>query len=77
MVKTTTLTDNFTVKQFHAEHGEDAIILFAMDADKKLKVRVASGNFEATKGDRIVAIVLPPPADEITHAQENSTEGLT
>lgn len=77
VVKSTTLTGNFTLKQFRDKHGDDSIILFAIDSDGKLKVRTVKGTFEATTGDRIMAIILPEFVDVVEHTDENSTEGLT
>jgi NhaP-type Na+/H+ or K+/H+ antiporter len=77
VVKTTTLTDNFTLKQFLAKHGEDSIILFAMEADGKLKVRTVKGAFEPAAGDRVIAIVIPALAEPVVQMEDNSIEGLT
>ncbi|MEZ6150581.1 MAG: sodium:proton antiporter [Pirellulaceae bacterium] len=56
-LKTTPLTENFTYKQYRARHGEQALILFAMDSERRLKVRAAAAPFEPAPGDTLIALV--------------------
>lgn len=62
VVKVTTLTDSFTLREFHARHGEQAIVLAAVDSERRLKVRTPQASFAPGPGDRIVAI-LPGPQE--------------
>ena len=73
VVKATTLTENFTMTEFREQHGEDAIVLFSVDADGKLKVRTAQGVFEPVAGDRVIAIVSPEKSVEAV--VQDATEG--
>jgi hypothetical protein len=74
VVKATTLTDNFTLKQFRATYGQRAIILFCVDGHRRLKIRTAQAPFEPLPGDTVIAI-LPvgdspenPPEDRRSDA---------
>jgi hypothetical protein len=74
VVKATTLTDNFTLKQFRATYGQRAIILFCVDGHRRLKIRTAQTPFEPLPGDTVIAI-LPvgdspenPPEDRRSDA---------
>jgi NhaP-type Na+/H+ or K+/H+ antiporter len=60
VVKSTTLTASFTMREFLARHGDQAIVLLAVDPDRKLKVRTAQTPFEPVPGDRVIAIVPAP-----------------
>jgi NhaP-type Na+/H+ or K+/H+ antiporter len=62
IVKSTTLTASFTLTDFRAAHGPQAIILFAIDAAGRLKVMTAQDRVEPVIGDRIISIVPPPQA---------------
>jgi NhaP-type Na+/H+ or K+/H+ antiporter len=63
VVKTTALTASFTWADFRTLYGEAALVLFAVDASKRLKIRTPQGSFQPAPGDRVVAIV-PPAGDE-------------
>ncbi|MEZ6134541.1 MAG: cation:proton antiporter [Pirellulaceae bacterium] len=76
MVKSTTLTKNFTLEKFRLEHGQDAIILFAIEADGRLRVRTVQGTFEPGAAARVIAIVPPVEKEMLPAADENSVEGL-
>ncbi len=70
-VKTTTLTENFSMAAYQSKYGVQSIILFALDVDGKLRVRTGQSEFEAGPGDRLIAIVhaqdsSQPAAGEIT-----------
>lgn len=56
-VKATTLTESFTLEDFHKEHGNNAIVLFLIDTEGRLKVRTVQNGFEPSQGDRIIAVV--------------------
>ncbi len=70
-VKTTAITDNFSFDKFKEIHGNDAIVLFCVDVDRKLKVRSALADLSPTAGDSVIAIV---PADPSVAASESSEE---
>jgi hypothetical protein len=71
-VKTTALTASFTWSDFRALYGEAAIVLFAVDANKRLKVRTSQGSFQPAQGDRVVAIV--PPAGDASETSRDSRD---
>ena len=62
-LKTTPLTENFTYEQYRVRQGEQAVILFAMDAERRLKVRTVAAPFEPLPGDTIIALVPSNPTD--------------
>lgn len=61
--KTTLLTENFTLEQFRTQHGEQAMILFVVDAERRLKIRTVAAPYEPTAGDTLIALV--PPASPV------------
>ena len=82
VVKSTTLTANFTMANFRAAHGTGAIILFAIDSSGRLKVMTAQDRAEPVTGDRIISIVPPvkalldsaPTENEKMVTKEETTE---
>ncbi len=72
VVKATALTESFTMKEFRQRHGDGAMVLFAVDADRRLKIRTAQGPFEPLPGDNVIAII--PAADD---SATESPEGLS
>ena len=82
-IKTTLLTDSFTMKEFKETHGEQAIVLFCLDADRKLRVRTAGSAFEPESGETVVAVIPPnldpfesSTEDDVTDSRENSSQSL-
>jgi NhaP-type Na+/H+ or K+/H+ antiporter len=60
IVKATPLTENFTIRDFRQRHGENAIVLFTLDAERRLKIRSDQGTFEPAAGDTVLAIIVRP-----------------
>jgi hypothetical protein len=60
VIKTTSLTENFTFADFLAEHGEDSIVLFAINKEGSLKIKTQEKPLEPGTKDRIIAIVRQP-----------------
>ncbi|MCA9133428.1 MAG: NAD-binding protein, partial [Planctomycetales bacterium] len=76
VVKATPLTENFTMEHFRQRHGAEAIALFAVDAERRLKIRTEQDSFEAQPGDTVIAIVpaaVPLPEEP----EETSTVELS
>lgn len=57
VVKATPLTDNFTMENFRQTYSDRAVVLFTVDAERRLKVRPAVGPFEPLSGEMVIAIV--------------------
>ncbi len=57
VVKTTQLSESFTLQHFHEKHGADAMLLFALDADRKLRIRSDDAPLDTSPGDTVIAIV--------------------
>ena len=56
-VKKTQLTEEFTLDDFHRQHGTDAIVLFLIGPSGHLTVRTADTPFEPEPGQTVVALV--------------------
>ncbi len=78
-VKTTPLTESFTIEQYRAKHGQQAVILFAMGADGRLKVRTSATPLEPQTGDTLIALVPPLPnqVDSTAQHAKEETEKLS
>ncbi len=63
VVKATPLTENFTIAQFRDKHGPQAVVLFVIDAERRLKIRTASGPFEPLAGETVIAIIPTQPKE--------------
>ena len=61
VVKAKPLTDNGTMKDFRQTYSDRAVVLFIVDAKRRLKVRPALGPFEPLSGETVIAIV---PSDQ-------------
>ncbi len=79
--KKTTLTESFQFKDFLAEHGPEALVLFVVERDKKLRVVTADEELAFKPGQKIVALVDPPakgdsepPGETSTSADQNAGE---
>lgn len=57
IVKSTTLTESFSMVEFREMHGEDAIVLFCLDAERKLKIRTSASKYEPVAGETVIALV--------------------
>lgn len=61
ILKTTKLSDTFNFEEFKKMHGEDALPLFAVTEDNKVRIITADKPFEAKAGLRLVALVRQQP----------------
>lgn len=68
IVKATPLTENFKIEQFRAKHGAQAVVLFAIDAEGRLKIRSDAGSFEPLAGETVIAILPTPVVAESEQA---------
>jgi hypothetical protein len=57
VIKSTPLTDAFTLKDFYEMHGEDSVVMMAVGADNRLKVRTSQTPFNCVPGDSVIAMV--------------------
>ncbi|MEM7473849.1 MAG: sodium:proton antiporter [Planctomycetota bacterium] len=71
IVKATSLTENFGMTEFRELYGDEAIVLFCLDAERKLKIRTSSSKFEPAAGDTVIAMV---PAADSGSPPENTEE---
>jgi NhaP-type Na+/H+ or K+/H+ antiporter len=67
-MKSTQITEQFTLEDFHLHYGEEAVILFLTDEDKGLRPAAADLD-KISPGTKLYALVLPEqstkhPADE-------------
>ncbi len=69
IVKSTTFTDSFSMAEFREMHGEDAIVLFCLDAERKLKIRTSTSKYEPVAGETVIALV--PNSASNASKQEN------
>ncbi len=74
-VKTTPITENFSMDEFLQTHGPDVIVLFCVDADRKLRIRSSQSTWAPVAGDTVIAVV-PPEPQVATEANEESSPGL-
>ena len=74
IIKTTPITNSFSMTEFRKTHGEDAVVLFCIDSERKLKIRSSNNAAEPVPGDTVIALVpgTVSPAENI----EESTSGL-
>ncbi len=70
IVKSTTLTESFSMAEFREMHGEDAIVLFCLDAERKLKIRTSTSKYEPVAGETVIALV--PNSASNASKQENT-----
>ena len=70
IVKSTTLTESFSMAEFREMHGEDAIVLFCLDAERKLKIRTSTSKHEPVAGETVIALV---PHSANTVSKQEST----
>ncbi len=59
--KKTTLSEDYTMKQFRDAYGADAVVMFVVPEKGKLTVMAANNTYEPKSGDKLVALV---PSDE-------------
>lgn len=57
VIKSTPLTEAFTLKDFYEMHGEDSVVMMAVGADNRLKVRTSQAPFNCVPGDSVIAMV--------------------
>lgn len=73
VVKSTTITETFSMTEFREKHGDDTIVLFCVDSDRRLKIRSRESTFEPVAGDTVIAIVPSSPPDVAPQATVAST----
>ena len=61
VLKTTKLSETFDFAEFKKMYGDDALPLFAITEENKLRVITADKSFEPKTGLRLVALVRKPP----------------
>ena len=61
VVKKTKLTEQFTIEEFIREHGEEAMVLFVIHLNESLEIFCDDGKHEWKPGQKIIALVPPPP----------------
>ncbi|WP_153557075.1 cation:proton antiporter [Roseimaritima sediminicola] len=64
VIKTTTLSDEFTFEDFRERNGDDALILFVLSPQGKVQVNTSDRELEANPGDKLVVMVLAVPVPE-------------
>jgi NhaP-type Na+/H+ or K+/H+ antiporter len=62
-IKTSALTDSFDWSEFRAQHGEDAVLLFAVEPGGRLRVVTKRRKTEPKSGWTVIALV--PPAAKL------------
>lgn len=62
VLKSTKLSETFSFDDFKKRYGADALPLFAVTEDEKLRIITADKPFEPKPGLRLVALVKPEPA---------------
>lgn len=72
LIKTTHITEEFSLDSFRETHGEDALVLFALDSDRKLKISTTDATLEPATGDTLIAVVPSRDADENREAEESA-----
>ena len=68
-IKSTTLTESFTMNDFRNTHGGQVIPLFLISREGTLKIRTLNGALEPQAGDRVIAILpggIPRPPQDIS-----------
>ncbi len=68
-ITVTTLSDKFTLADFQALHGPEAVLLFAVSPAGKLLVNSADSAFKAERESRIIAMVPPEARREAAQPQ--------
>lgn len=56
IVKSTPLTENFTLDAFTDMYGEEVIVLFCLNSERKLRIRTSDNNFHPGPGDTVIAV---------------------
>ncbi|MFK7737497.1 MAG: cation:proton antiporter [Pirellulaceae bacterium] len=74
VVKATPLTESFSMEEFRKTHGEDVVVLFSVDADRKLHIRTSAADFEPAAGDTVIAIVPAAINDEEQSVEQSASE---
>lgn len=71
--KLTPLTEEFSLEEFYQMHGDDAVVLFCFDSERKLRIRTVQGEFEPKAGDTLVAIVPGQPPEPESEVEESAS----
>lgn len=74
-VKATAITDSFSMSEFKETHGENALVLFCVDSDRKLKIRSSQTSMDPVPGDTVIAVV-PSRGVASPDESEQSSSGL-
>ncbi len=56
-IKVTSITEAFGMTEFQQRHGEDAMVLMAITADGRLKIRTAQTPLQVIAGEQVIAMV--------------------
>lgn len=70
-IKSTLITESFSMNRFRETHGEHALVLFCLDADRKLRIKTAGSELKPVAGETVIAVV---PADKLKKEMESSQE---
>ncbi len=62
VVKSTTLSDAFSMADFRKRNGDDAIVLFVISPNKTLQINTLDRPLDAQPGDTLVVLVSGPAA---------------
>ncbi len=74
-VKKTKITDAFSWEDFQREHGENALVLFAMSDDGNLKISTADEPLTPKADEMVIALVdVPSPTDSLQAFEVESAE---
>ena len=76
-IRTTRLSDDFSIDEYRKKHGKRAILLFALTPDSRLHVFVPNDNLELTSGWTLIALIQPEteePIEESTKLQSIETD---
>lgn len=67
-VRATSLSDTFDRERFLEQHGEDAVMLFAIGEDGKLQVASGRRSLQPEAGWTVIALLPPKPAAQAAKA---------
>ncbi len=59
--------------EFRQTHGQDAIVLFCLDSEKKLRIQTAGDPLEPQPGDTVIAVVSASKPDGSNGRPDNQT----
>lgn len=74
LFKATTLTKAFSIEEFKEIHGDNVIVLFCIDRERKLRIRSSDSDFQPISGDVVIAVV--PAENELASADSRQDDSL-